>query len=178
METLVIPNIEDVYARERAKDELPQSGSGRTIMTAEPKFVPEDAVDVTLDGRCIVFGAPGGLRGLYGGRRLGPVRGRSGAHGSHALVRRGGQHEPRRRGGNPPGHRGALHHRHRHDDGRQHLRHPARGLRPRRGARRVGAEGDRQALRARPEQRGARIPTPRRRCGRSWQTNTASPASA
>ncbi len=50
METLVIPNIEDVYARERAKDELPQSGSGRTIMTAEPKFVPEDAVSVTLDG--------------------------------------------------------------------------------------------------------------------------------
>lgn len=50
METLVIPNIEDVYARERAKDELPQSGSGRTITTAEPKFVPEDAVNVTLDG--------------------------------------------------------------------------------------------------------------------------------
>lgn len=50
METMVIPNIEDVYVRERAKDELPQSGSGRTIMTAEPKFVPEDAVNVTLDG--------------------------------------------------------------------------------------------------------------------------------
>jgi stage IV sporulation protein A len=50
METLVIPNIENVYVRERAKDELPQSGSGRTIMTAEPKFVPEDAVDITLDG--------------------------------------------------------------------------------------------------------------------------------
>ncbi len=50
METLVIPNIEDVYARERAKDELPQSGSGRTITTAEPKFVPEDAVNVTLEG--------------------------------------------------------------------------------------------------------------------------------
>ena len=41
METLVIPKIENVYQRERAKDELPQSGSGRTIMTAEPKFVPE-----------------------------------------------------------------------------------------------------------------------------------------
>ena len=40
MELLVIPNIEDVYARERAKDELPQSGSGKTIMTSEPKFVP------------------------------------------------------------------------------------------------------------------------------------------
>lgn len=50
METLVIPNIENVYSRERARDELPQSGSGRTIMTAEPKFVPEEAVEVTLEG--------------------------------------------------------------------------------------------------------------------------------
>ena len=50
METLVIPNIEDVYMRERARDELPQSGSGRTIMTAEPKFVPEEAVSVELEG--------------------------------------------------------------------------------------------------------------------------------
>ena len=40
MEELVIPNIEDLYQRERARDELPQSGSRRTIMTAEPKFVP------------------------------------------------------------------------------------------------------------------------------------------
>ncbi len=50
MEELVIPNIEDLYQRERAKDELPQSGSGRTIMTAEPKFVPEDAVEISPDG--------------------------------------------------------------------------------------------------------------------------------
>lgn len=49
METLVIPNIENVYRRERARDELPQSGSGRTIMTAEPKFVPEEAVRVEMD---------------------------------------------------------------------------------------------------------------------------------
>lgn len=50
METLVIPNIDNVYRRERARDELPQSGSGRTIMTAEPKFVPEEAVTVAVDG--------------------------------------------------------------------------------------------------------------------------------
>ncbi len=49
METLVIPNIDNVYMKERARDELPQSGSGRTIMTAEPKFIPEDAVEVTLE---------------------------------------------------------------------------------------------------------------------------------
>lgn len=50
METMVIPEIENVYKRERAKDELPQSGSGRTIMTAEPKFVPEEAAEITAPG--------------------------------------------------------------------------------------------------------------------------------
>ena len=49
METLVIPNIGDDYMRERSKDELPQSGSGKMIMTSEPKFVPEDAVPIALD---------------------------------------------------------------------------------------------------------------------------------
>lgn len=49
MESMVIPRIDNTYMRERARDELPQSGSGRTIMTAEPKFVPEDAVSVKLD---------------------------------------------------------------------------------------------------------------------------------
>lgn len=50
MEELVIPNIEDPYRKERAKDELPQSGSGKTIMTSEPKFVPEEAVEISPDG--------------------------------------------------------------------------------------------------------------------------------
>ena len=50
MEQLVIPNIEDIYRKERAKDELPQSGSGKTIMTSEPKFVPEEAVEISPDG--------------------------------------------------------------------------------------------------------------------------------
>ena len=49
METMVIPNIDNVYRRERARDELPQSGSGRTIMTAEPKFVPEEAVELQME---------------------------------------------------------------------------------------------------------------------------------
>lgn len=48
METLVIPNIDNVYRKERARDELPQSGSGRTVMTAEPKFVPEEAVNISV----------------------------------------------------------------------------------------------------------------------------------
>ncbi|MBO5954235.1 MAG: stage IV sporulation protein A [Oscillospiraceae bacterium] len=50
MEELVIPNIEDPYRKERARDELPQSGSGKTIMTSEPKFVPEEAVEISPDG--------------------------------------------------------------------------------------------------------------------------------
>lgn len=51
MEELVIPHIDNVYKRERAKDELPQSGSGKTIMTSEPKFVPEEAVEISPDGK-------------------------------------------------------------------------------------------------------------------------------
>ena len=51
METMVIPNISDPYRAERARDELPQSGSGRTIMTSEPKFIPEEAVEVSPDGK-------------------------------------------------------------------------------------------------------------------------------
>ena len=50
MEELVIPGIPDPHRRERARDELPQSGSGRTIMTSEPKFVPEEAVEICPDG--------------------------------------------------------------------------------------------------------------------------------
>lgn len=49
MESQVIPHIDNAYRRDRAIDELPQSGSGRTIMTAEPKFVPEEAVEVHLE---------------------------------------------------------------------------------------------------------------------------------
>ena len=68
METQVLPNIDNVYRRERAKDELPQSGSGRMVMTAEPKFVPEEAVDIALgDGAscsvrlidCVGYMVPG-----------------------------------------------------------------------------------------------------------------------
>lgn len=50
MEQWVIPAIDDPYRKERARDELPQSGSGRTIMTSEPKFVPEEAVEISPDG--------------------------------------------------------------------------------------------------------------------------------
>ncbi|MCM1271469.1 MAG: stage IV sporulation protein A, partial [Ruminococcus flavefaciens] len=48
MESLVIPNIPSEFKRERALDELPQSAAGKTIMTTEPKFIPEEAVEVDL----------------------------------------------------------------------------------------------------------------------------------
>ena len=49
MDTVVIPHMESDYQRDRAVDELPQSASGRTIMTTEPKFIPEKAVTVRVD---------------------------------------------------------------------------------------------------------------------------------
>lgn len=48
MELLVIPNIQDHNAKSRTKDELPQSGAGRMITTAEPKFIPSQAVEITF----------------------------------------------------------------------------------------------------------------------------------
>lgn len=48
MDLLVLPNIDNPFIRERAKDELPQSGAGRTISTTEPKFVPNEAVEIVL----------------------------------------------------------------------------------------------------------------------------------
>lgn len=50
MDLLVVPNITDVYERARVLDEMPQSGSGRTITTTEPKFVPAKAVTLDLPG--------------------------------------------------------------------------------------------------------------------------------
>ena len=50
MDLLVIPNITNTYSKERARDELPQSGSGRTIMTTEPKFIPNEPVEIALSG--------------------------------------------------------------------------------------------------------------------------------
>lgn len=75
METMVLPKIENSYVRDRARDELPQSGSGRVVMTAEPKFVPEDAVIMAMDGGgtfsvrlidCVGYMVPGAL-GQYDG---------------------------------------------------------------------------------------------------------------
>ena len=49
METLVIPNIQNEFKRDRAIDELPQSAAGKTIMTTEPKFIPDEAVEIETE---------------------------------------------------------------------------------------------------------------------------------
>lgn len=49
MELVVLPNMKEEYQRQRANDELPQSSNGRTIMTTEPKFIPNEAVEITVD---------------------------------------------------------------------------------------------------------------------------------
>lgn len=74
MDTLVIPEISNDFIKERVIDELPQSGSGRTVMTTQPKFVPNDAVTITLDGDttelsvrmidCVGYMVDGALGGL------------------------------------------------------------------------------------------------------------------
>ena len=49
METTVLPNIKGEFDRNRARDEMPQSASGKTVMTTEPKFVPDEAVEVSME---------------------------------------------------------------------------------------------------------------------------------
>ena len=48
MDLLVIPNMDNVYQAERTRDELPQSAAGRTIMTTEPKFIPNEAAEISM----------------------------------------------------------------------------------------------------------------------------------
>lgn len=49
MEALVLPNIAEGYVRDRARDEMPQSAAGKTVMTTEPKFIPDEAVPIIID---------------------------------------------------------------------------------------------------------------------------------
>lgn len=77
MDNLVLPNIENGSERERATDELPQSASGKTIMTTEPKFVPENAVEISVDNSahfrvrlidCVGYVVPGSLGYIENGK--------------------------------------------------------------------------------------------------------------
>lgn len=54
MESLVLPNMGDGYSRDRARDEMPQSAAGKTVMTTEPKFIPDEAVTVKLDDSAVM----------------------------------------------------------------------------------------------------------------------------
>ncbi len=77
MDNIVLPNIENEAHRERANDELPQSASGKTIMTTEPKFVPEKAVEIAVDDStrfrvrlidCVGYVIPGSLGYIENGK--------------------------------------------------------------------------------------------------------------
>ena len=70
MDLLVLPNIEDIHVKERTKDELPQSGAGKMITTTEPKFVPEEPIEVVLEENikfkvrlvdCVGYTVPGAI---------------------------------------------------------------------------------------------------------------------
>ena len=70
MDLVVLPNMKDAYEKERTRDELPQSGAGKTIMTTEPKFVPGEAVEIALAEKaraavrmvdCVGYTVPGAL---------------------------------------------------------------------------------------------------------------------
>ena len=75
METAVIPNIPDEADRIRARDEMPQSAGGKTVMTTEPKFIPDGGVDVEVDGArmrvrladCVGYMIPGAMGGTEEG---------------------------------------------------------------------------------------------------------------
>ncbi len=77
MDKAVLPNIDNQAQKERAKDELPQSASGKTIMTTEPKFVPEKAVEISVDDSasfrvrlidCVGYVVPGSLGYIENGK--------------------------------------------------------------------------------------------------------------
>ncbi|NLK73203.1 MAG: stage IV sporulation protein A [Clostridiales bacterium] len=77
MDLMVIPNVENVYVKERVKDEVPQSGAGKTIMTTEPKFVPNEAVEITLAENsklkvrlvdCVGYMVPGAIGHMEDGK--------------------------------------------------------------------------------------------------------------
>ena len=54
METFVMPNIDSEYQKERIIDELPQSSAGKTIVTTEPKFIPEEAVNIDISNSAYI----------------------------------------------------------------------------------------------------------------------------
>lgn len=154
MEELVIPSAED-STRAVMTDELPQSAAGRTVMTTEPKFVPAQAAKISIrEGAeasvrlvdCVGFAVEGAGGFEEDGspvlsRRLGAIR---------PCLRKSGE------AGNGKGHQGTFHHRHPHDDGRQHYGHSPFRLRRGGGTRRRPAQRDRQAVRHSPQLPSAR----------------------
>ena len=151
MEAAVIPNIRDENERARARDEMPQSAAGKTVMTTEPKFVPDEAVEIDLGDNavmkvkmvdCVGYIVPDAM-GLIEDGHARIVR--------HAVAGSPDAVHRSRRARNQKGHKRALDSRDSRDDRRHNRRHPERKLCRRRGTRREGAKSDRQAVRDSPE---------------------------
>lgn len=86
MELLVMPKIPEGARKERIADELPQSGSGRTIMTTQPQFVPSEAVTVSLSDNAPVRVRLVDSVGCHGARRTGFGGQNRQPHGAYAVV--------------------------------------------------------------------------------------------
>ena len=158
MEEMVLPNIADEDARARARDELPQSASGKTVMTAEPKFIPERGAHLKTAGGlnmnlrmvdCVGFPVEGAL----GAEENGEARlvntpwseekmefSAAARLGTEKVMRRQSLAAARRISDPPRKHRPA-----RLDPGARRGSPAARGDLPRGGCRRRGAGEDRRA---------------------------------
>ena len=125
MDLLVLPRLEESSEKERVVDELPQSATGKTVMTTQPKFVPNEAVKIRIGDKaqmnvrmvdCVGYMVKGALGHLENNV---PRMVRTPWF-DHDIPFEGSRGD-----GHPQGHQRACHHWHRHDHGRQHHRDSA-----------------------------------------------------
>ncbi len=155
MESLVLPNIGNEYDKARSIDELPQSASGKTVMTTEPKFVPNEAVEVKLDASTTFKVRLIDCVGYIVDGALGYIE-----ENAPRMVSTPWFPEPipfKHGGGdrNQKSHHRAFDHRDNGDDRRHHLRHPPFRLRAGGAASDRGAQKRGEALYHPSQLRGA-----------------------
>lgn len=109
MELVALPGMDEKMQKE-VRDQLPLSGSGKMITTVEPKFIPREAVPVTLGGGSEGTGSPDRLRRLSGKRRCRKYRRRKRAYGENALVYKSHSISRSRQNGYRKSNPGAFHH--------------------------------------------------------------------
>ncbi len=146
METMVIPNIDDEFRRQRARDELPEERLRPHGDDRRTQVRPRGGGGDRHGGGRGLFRPPHRLRGLPDPRGGGPAGGRPAPDGPHPLVPGGDPHGRGRGDRHPEGHRRALHHRHRGHHRREHHRSSPGGLCGGRGPGDLEAQGAGQAL--------------------------------